>query len=598
MVRDSSFPISPLHMMAISPGVAIGPVRLYKATSVTVEDAKISPSQVEAEQQRLQDALAVAINELLELSEHVAQAVGRNEADIFEAQQLMLEDPELLEETTDLITQEYYSADAAIRQAAEHQAQELELLENETLAARAADVRDVAARVIHHLQGWSIGNDDGNEGNTPVLVVAYDLTPSDTAKFDPRTILGICTVAGGPTTHAAIIARALEIPAIAGFDPHLLETLHNGQQVAIDGSQGLMYLHLDAKQQDELRAIMLQQQQARDLRRTQNDAQWRDQPGSTTDGYKVQVFANVGDAEGARAAAEMGAEGIGLLRTEFLFGGRPVFPDEQEQFESYVGLFRAFADHAFLGRTIVARTLDAGADKPFPALESLIGALQESNPALGLRGARIHLVHEELLRQQLRALLRAGAETGVQLYVMFPMIATLEEVRRLRAVYTAVQHELGNEGVALSPDMQVGIMVETPAAALMADVLAREVDFFSIGANDLFQYTMAADRTNSRVTGMFGVLEPAVWRLIERVVRAGVEHGKLVAVCGELAADPRIGPLLAGLGVQELSMSPPAIVNVKAALHKHTMEYWRELASKLLKAETAAEIEGLLHSID
>ncbi len=312
----------------------------------------------------------------------------------------------------------------------------------------------------------------------------------------------------------------------------------------------------------------------------------------------MQVFANVGDAEGARAAAEMGAEGIGLLRTEFLFGGRPVFPDEQEQFESYVGLFRAFADHAFLGRTIVARTLDAGADKPFPALESLIGALQESNPALGLRGARIHLVHEELLRQQLRALLRAGAETGVQLYVMFPMIATLEEVRRLRAVYTAVQHELGNEGVALSPDMQVGIMVETPAAALMADALAREVDFFSIGANDLFQYTMAADRTNSRVTGMFGVLEPAVWRLIERVVRAGVEHGKLVAVCGELAADPRIGPLLAGLGVQELSMSPPAIVNVKAALHKHTMEYWRELASKLLKAETAAEIEGLLYSID
>jgi phosphoenolpyruvate-protein phosphotransferase len=598
MVHDSSFPISPLHVMAISPGVAIGPVRLYKATSVTVEDTKISPSQVEAEQQRLQDALAAAINELLELSEHVAQAVGRNEADIFEAQQLMLEDPELLEETTDLITQEYYSADAALRQAAEHQAQELESLENETLAARAADVRDVAARVIRHLQGWSIGNDDGNEGNTPVLVVAYDLTPSDTAKFDPRTILGICTVAGGPTTHAAIIARALEIPAIAGFDPHLLETLHDGQQVAIDGSQGLMYFHLDAKQQDELRANMLKQQQARDLRRTQNDAQWRNQPGSTADGYKVQVFANVGDAESARAAAEMGAEGIGLLRTEFLFGGRPVFPDEQEQFESYVGLFRAFADHALPGRTIVARTLDAGADKPFPALEALIGGLQESNPALGLRGARIHLVHEGLLRQQLRALLRAGAETGVQLYVMFPMIATLEEVRRLRAVYTSVQHELGNEGVALSPDMQVGIMVETPAAALMADVLAREVDFFSIGANDLFQYTMAADRTNSRVTGMFGVLEPAVWRLIERVVHAGVEHGKLVAVCGELAADPRIGPLLAGLGVQELSMSPPAIVNVKAALHKHTMEYWRELASKLLKAETAAEIEGLLHSIE
>src|SRR5260370_8542242 len=253
---------------------------------------------------------------------------------------------------------------------------------------------------------------------------------------------------------------------------------------------------------------MRQQQQPRDLRRTQNDAQWRDQPGSTTDGYKVQVFANVGDAESARAAADMGADGIGLLRTEFIFGGCPVFPDEQEQFESYVGLFRAFADHAFLGKIIVARTLDAGADKPFPALETLSGALEESKAALGLRGARIHFVHEELLRQQLRALLRAGAETGVQLYVMFPMIATLEEVRRLRAVYTAVQHELGNEGVALSPDMQEGIMVETPAAALMADVLAREVDFFSITANDPFQYTLSPAPHNNPLTDLLLVLLP------------------------------------------------------------------------------------------
>jgi len=390
----------------------------------------------------------------------------------------------------------------------------------------------------------------------------------------------------------------LEIPAIAGIDPQLLERLHDGQQVAIDGTRGLLYLDLDARQQQELSEAMRRQQLARDLRRTREDAQWHSQAGSTADGTRVQVFANVGDQEGAHAAAESGAEGIGLLRTEFLFGGRPVFPDEQEQFESYVALFRAFADHALLGKTIVARTLDAGADKPFPALEPLIGSLEEANPALGLRGARIHLVHEELLRQQLRALLRAGAEAGIQLYIMFPMIATLEEVRRLRAVYAAVQHELSSEGIALSPGTQVGIMIETPAAALMADVLAREVDFFSIGANDLFQYTMAADRTNSRVTAMFGELEPAVWRLIECVVRAGAEHGKLVAVCGELAADARIGPLLAGLGVQELSMSPPAIVKVKAALHKHTMDYWQRLARELLKAETAADVQGVLQSIE
>jgi phosphoenolpyruvate-protein kinase (PTS system EI component) len=271
-------------------------------------------------------------------------------------------------------------------------------------------------------------------------------------------------------------------------------------------------------------------------------AQWRNEPGSTADGYPVQIFANIGDLESARAAAGSGAEGIGLLRTEFLFGGRSVFPDEQEQFDTYVTLFRAFADHASFGKTIIARTLDAGADKPFPALEPLIGPLQEANPALGLRGARIHLVHEELLRQQLRALLRAGAEASIDLHIMFPMIATLEEVRRLRTVYTAVQQELQQAGLALPPVTQIGIMVETPAAAVMADALAREVDFFSIGANDLFQYTMAADRTNSRVTSMFGTLEPAVWHLIDQVVRAARSHNKTVALCGELAANPRIGP--------------------------------------------------------
>jgi len=558
---------------------------------------KISPGQVEVEQQRLQWALDASIGELRELSEHVAQTVGRGEADIFEAQQLMLQDPDLLTETTELITQQHFSAAAALHQVAEHQAQELESLENETLAARASDMRDVAARAIRHLQAEKIADKRSGGDSTPQLIVAHDLTPSDTATFDPRTILGICTAVGGPTTHAAIIARAMEIPAIAGFDPRLLDLLHDGQHIALDGAKGLLYLQLDAGQQQELRTLMRQQQQERDLRRIQNETLWRNQPGSTADGSAVQVFANVGDQESARAAAELGAEGIGLLRTEFLFAGRQVFPGEQEQFDSYVAVFRAFAERASLGKTIVARTLDAGADKPFPALEPLIGAMQESNPALGLRGARIHLVHEELLRQQLRALLLAGAATGIQLHIMFPMIATLEEVRRLRTIYASVKHELESGGATLLPDTQIGIMVETPAAALMADVLACEVDFFSIGANDLFQYTMAADRTNSRVASMFGMLEPAVWRLIDHVVRAGRAHGKTVALCGELAADPRIGPLLAGLGVQELSMSPPAIANVKTALHKQTMEYWSELAQELLKAETASDMQAVLNSL-
>src|SRR5712691_3548661 len=592
---------SPISALAVSPGIAIGPVRLYGALSHTpgkVRVAKIASSEVEAEEQRLREALQVAINELQELTGRVAQTVGRSEADIFEAQQLMLEDPELLAEVHDLITSQHYSAASAIQQAGEHQAQELEALESETLAARSADIRDAASRVVRLLEiDRNVEARPSPGESTPVLIVAHDLTPSDTASLDPTMILGICTVVGGTTTHAAIIARALEIPAIAGIDPQLLSFLQNGQQVAIDGTRGLLYLQPDDEQGQQLRADMLQQQEERVARRTQDESLWRTQPASTADGRFVQVFANVGDLESARAAGEQGAEGIGLLRTEFLFGGRSIFPNEQEQFDSYVDLFRAFADAASLGKIIIARTLDAGADKPFPALEPLIGPLQEANPALGLRGARIHLMHNELLRKQLRALLRAGASADVQLHIMFPMITTLEEVRRLRAIYHTVREELSDEGVMLPAGTQLGIMVETPAAALMVDALAREVDFFSIGANDLYQYTMAADRTNSRVTSMFGLLEPAVWRLIEQVVCASMAHSKMVAVCGELAADPKIGPLLAGLGVEELSMSLPSIVRVKAALHAHPMQYWQQLAQELLKAETAADMQLVLQSL-
>src|SRR5712691_665663 len=454
-----------LRVLAISPGVAIGPVRLYGAASSTTEMTKIGTDQVEAEQQRLHDALTAAIHELGELGGRVAQTVGRNEADIFAAQQLMLQDPDLLAETQALITQQHFSAASALHQAAEHQAQELEALENEVLAARSSDIRDATARAVRLLREETFAFDIGGEDNTPALIVANDRTPSDTATLDPRTILGICTVVGGPTTHAAIIARALEIPAVAGIDPQLLNVLHDGAQIAIDGTRGLLYQYLNDEQQREFSALMRLEQEERAILRVQNEARWRTRPASTADGVKVQVFANVGDVESARVAAEAGAERIGLLRTEFLFGGRLIFPDEQEQFESYVALFRAFAEHVGVmnqapTKTIIARTLDAGADKPFPALEPLIGVLQEANPALGLRGARIHLAHEELLRQQLRALLRAGIETGIQLHIMFPMITTLEEIRRLRAVYESVRQKLAGEGVMLLPGSQIGIMVE------------------------------------------------------------------------------------------------------------------------------------------
>jgi phosphoenolpyruvate-protein phosphotransferase len=551
---------------------------------------------VEAEQHRLQTALAQADTELSHLRSVVAQTVGSEEAAIFEAHQVMLKDPDLLGETLALITREHFSAAAALGQATDHQAQQLEGLENKALAARASDLRDAVGRVIRLLLNQLADPANKLEASQPVVLVAYDLTPSDTVNLNAQAILGICTVVGGPTTHAAILARALEIPAIAGLDPQLLNLLRDGQEIGLDGSLGQLYLQPDTRQQQALRAAMNQyQQKGQSIRDRQQ--QWRTRPATTADGTRVQVYANVGDLVSVENAARSGAEGIGLLRTEFLFNNRLVFPNEQEQFESYVTLFETFAGAASLGKTIVARTLDAGADKPFPALEPLIGNQSEANPALGVRGVRIHLLHEELLRQQLRALLRAAAVAGIDLQIMFPMITTLEEVRHLKTVYRQVSQELQARGQTMPPDTKVGIMIETPAAALMADVLSREVDFLSIGANDLYQYVMAADRTNSRVMAMFGRLEPAVWRLINSVAQAGLANHKPVAVCGEVAADPKIGPLLAGLGIHELSMSPPAIGRVKAALHEQPLAYWQDQAAKMLQAATTAEIQELLNGL-
>ena len=602
MTRLESLRTSPLSALAISPGIAIGPVRLYREEQLESVDEtmrKIDPEQVEAEQQRLQMALQEAIAELQALVERLTTSVGHTHAAIFEAQQLMLQDPEFLEELQVLISEQHFSATSALHQAAEQQARDLEALDNEVLAARAADMRDVAARVTIILNGAASRNvsDTAISTRQPVILVAYDLTPSDTANLDPATIAGICTVVGGPTTHAAILARALEIPAIAGIDAHLLHILEDGEQVALDGTHGLFYQMLDGTQQRTFQEVMQEQQSERLVQRVQLTEYWQRRTGSTADGVAVKVFANCGSAKSAREAGEAGAEGIGLLRTEFLFGDRAVFPTEQEQYESYVALFSAFVETQPLGTTIVARTLDAGADKPFPALEPLIGVLHEANPALGLRGVRIHLAYEELLFQQLRALLRAAAQTEIDLHIMFPMIATVEEVRRLRTTFSTVQEALRAEGVAIPPQIPLGIMVETPAAAIMANVLAREVDFFSIGANDLFQYTMAADRTNSRVMSLFGSLEPAVWRTIVAIAQAGTLHRKTVALCGELAADPRIAPLLVGLGVRELSVNPEAVARVKASIHRHTLAHWQQLAQQVSEAETAAEIEAIMETV-
>lgn len=591
----TSRPPEILRVLPISPGIALGPVLLVDSAETPRGHARIENEQLEGERQRLQTAINTTETEIDDLYQQVTQNVGQSEAEIFDAQKLMLRDPELLEEVEALMAGQLFSAEAAWRETIEKYSAELAALEDATLAARAADVRDMGERVLSHLQPEVSGEPGKQAGSQarqePALILARDLTPSQTARLDPASILGICTVEGGPTTHAAIIARALEIPAVAGLDARVLAELRPGQILAIDGERGLVYLQPGDEQQATLQAAMAEQQRNK---RSRDRTRWQSRPGETADGQQVLIYANVGDADGAREAAEKGAQGIGLLRTEFLFGQRTTFPNEQEQFEGYLELFQAFAGQALFHKTIVARTLDAGADKPLPALETLLDHGQEANPALGLRGSRIHLLHQELLRQQLRALLRAAGAAHIHLHIMFPMIATLEETRRMKQALAQAREELNSAGAPVSQKVLMGVMIETPAAVWLADALAREVDFFSIGANDLFQYTLAADRTNSRVMSLFGALEPALWRSINHVIQAARTHGRPVAVCGEMAADTRYGPLLAGLGVDELSVSPPALARLKESLHQHEMAYWQTKARALLTAETAAEIEERL----
>ncbi|HEX2909529.1 MAG TPA: phosphoenolpyruvate--protein phosphotransferase [Chloroflexia bacterium] len=597
--EDPSLPslssTQPVEALAISSGIAIGPARIYtRVPDRQIENVKISPDNLASEQQRLDKAMQAAVAELAELTKQVARTVGAEEAQIFEAQQLMLQDPDLLAQTRQLILENSYSASWALKQATEQQARELEELGDEILAARATDLRDATERVIRLLEVEVGRQTTGSpvEDDQPAVLVAYQLTPSDTAGLNFKTILGICTVEGGPTDHAAILARARKIPAISGIEPQLLNRLQPSQQIAIDGTQGLLYLHLDEAQQKQFNLRMEEQRrESQSHKATTFEQRWSTRPGATADGYPVQVFANVGGLADAQIACEYGAEGIGLLRTEFFFGDRTIFPGEEEQFETYVEFFRAFSHQALFGKTVVARTLDVGGDKPFPALQSLLAEKKEENPALGLRGVRLQLLHQELLRQQLRALLRAGAVTDVQLHIMFPMVTTLEEVRRLKAIYKLVWQELQDQNLAvdLSARTQLGIMVETPAAAIMVDELAREVDFLSIGTNDLYQYTMAADRTNRRVMSLFKTLEPAVWRLIARVISKGQAQGRPVSVCGELAGNPEIGPLLAGLGAHRLSVASASVINLKAALYERPLKEWQELAKSLLSDFKPAE---------
>jgi phosphoenolpyruvate-protein phosphotransferase len=551
-----------LRGVPASPGIAIGAAFQLRQNEVVVEERAADPNH---ERRSLDAALASAHVQLEALQARMAGDTER--AAIFAAHQELLEDPEVVDAATERI-RNGASAAFAWQQAYLKQADRLFGLRNPVLAGRAADLKDVGRRVLHLL----IGHEAKSVDLPPdAVLIAEDLAPSETASLDRSRVRGFCTTMGSSTSHVAILARALAIPAVAGIDPRALDVA-SGARVVLDGDAGI--LQLDPSAQDERRVS--ERQAAAESRRSADLASAA-APAITTDGHRVEVVANIGAEDEARRVPEVGGEGVGLLRTEFLFMDRRTPPDENEQARTYEAMAMALGP----SRILVIRTLDVGGDKPLPYLP--IGP--EPNPFLGERGIRLMHTRPEIFRAQVRAILRASFKGKIA--IMFPMIATRAEWREARA---AVEQERASIG---APPVQIGIMVETAAAALMADRFAEEADFFSIGTNDLTQYTLAMDRSNPKLAPQVDALHPSVLRLIDLTVTGAHAHQRWVGVCGALAGDPQAVPILIGLGVDELSVSVPAVPAVKAQIRTLSYDACRAAANAALNAGDADEVRQL-----
>ena len=554
-----------LRGVSASPGIAIGQVYQLRHDDAVLQERASDPNH---ERRALEAAIASAHLQLEALQTRLATEADTDRAAIFAAHQELLEDPEVLDSAAAYI-RDGATAAYAWRQAYTAQAERLLALRNQLLAGRAADLRDVGRRVLHLLVGHEEAPHDVPANS---IVVAEDLAPSDAASLDRTRVRGFCTTMGSATSHVAILARGLGIPAVAGIDPRALD-LRAGTRVVLDGDAGTVHPNPTPAEEVEVtkRQASVEKRRAAELAVAAEAA-------VTTDGHRVEVVANLGDVDEARRVPEVGGEGVGLLRSEFLFMDRREAPSEDEQTKVYESIARAIGPD----RILVIRTLDVGGDKPLPYLS--VGA--EANPFLGERGIRLTLHYPEIFRAQVRAILRASRAGKVAM--MFPMISTLAEWRAAREF---VERERSALGV---PRIQIGIMVETSSAALLADRFARDADFFSLGTNDLTQYTLAMDRTNPRLAPQVDALHPAVLRLIERTVDGAHKHKRWVGVCGALAGDPAAVPVLIGLGVDELSVDVPIIPAVKARVRTLSLKDCQATAQKALDASDAAEVRAIV----
>jgi multiphosphoryl transfer protein len=554
--------------VAASPGVAVGyTYRIHHQDIKVAETAANSNT----ERRKLEQAIEQAKAEIEALRAKVHGQADAGKAAIFAAHLELLEDPELADTATNLIDKGK-SAAFAWKQSYIAQAEQLAKLKNELLAARANDLRDVGGRVLRILTGAAVESVSYPDN---CILLAEDLTPSDTATMERGKVLGFCTVGGGATSHVSILARAMDIPAIAGAEQRIMD-LPDGTPVILDGSKGKLRLNPSADEMDRVRET-----QARLKAKRQADLATAHLPAQTKDGHRIEVVANIGNAQEAEKAVSLGGEGVGLLRSEFVFMERDSAPSEDEQTEIYSTIARILE-----GRPLIIRTLDVGGDKPLPYLP----LPHEENPFLGVRGVRIGFDRPDILRTQLRAILRSSTHGNVK--VMFPMIATLDDWRMAKAMLEEERQALG-----VAP-ISAGIMVEVPSTAISADQFAKEVDFFSVGTNDLTQYTLAMDRGHPKLAPHVDGLNPAVLSLIGMAARAANAHGKWCGICGGIGSDPQAVPILVGLGVKELSVSVPTIPSIKAQIRELSLSDCQQRAERALSLQSGADVRELTPSED
>lgn len=558
-----------------SPGIVFGKALVLKEEKIIIDNQKISEDQIDAEIARFYEGRTAAVAQLSSIRDRALKSLGEDKAAIFEGHLMILEDEELEEEIIGYIRSNKANAAAAASKIIDQQVEMLSEIDDEYLKERAGDIRDIGNRLLKNILGMHIV--DLGEINEEAILVAYDLTPSETAQLNLDKVLGFITDIGGRTSHTSIMARSLELPAIVGTN-NVTEQVNTGDYLILDAVNNAVYVNPTREQIEKLKA-----QQVQLAEEKAELAKLKDLPALTLDGHCVDVVANIGTIRDCDGADRNGAEGVGLYRTEFLFMDRDSLPSEEEQFQAYKEVVEAMN-----GRIVVLRTMDIGGDKELPYLN----LPKEMNPFLGWRAVRIAMDRREILHAQLRAVLRASAFG--KLAVMFPMIISVEEIRELKSVIETLKQELRNEGKAFDENIQVGVMVETPSAAVNAKFLAKEVDFFSIGTNDLTQYTLAVDRGNEMISHLYNPMSPSVLGLIKQVIDASHAEGKWTGMCGELAGDERATLLLLGMGLDEFSMSAISVPRIKKLIRNVNYADAKALAEKALQVPTAAEIEQLV----